>query len=180
VSEFEPQNRFGGGCELIDLRAARLKKARPKVMGRACRSSSSIAMMILSHVSAPSRSPRAHLGRQAQRLEDGILTVKHRAMCRGNVRSAVKRRQHWNMLTALLVLFNRSSLEGGRPMKFRATLRRAAVVIVVIALSGCGTLIGAGAGGYVGNQFGKGSGKGAATAGGVIGGAVLGHALTGD
>jgi len=43
-----------------------------------------------------------------------------------------------------------------------------------------GTLVGAGAGGYVGNQFGKGSGKTAATAAGVVGGGLLGHALTGN
>ena len=52
--------------------------------------------------------------------------------------------------------------------------------VVGLLASGCGTLVGAGAGGLAGNQFGKGSGKGAATAAGVIGGGVLGHAVTGD
>lgn len=47
--------------------------------------------------------------------------------------------------------------------------------VVALFLSGCGTLVGAGAGGLVGNQFGKGSGKDAATAAGVIGGGILGH-----
>jgi len=51
---------------------------------------------------------------------------------------------------------------------------------VALMLSACGTLLGAGAGGYAGNQFGHGSGKTAATAAGVIGGGALGHALTGD
>ena len=53
-------------------------------------------------------------------------------------------------------------------------------LLSLFALMGCGTLVGAGAGGLAGNQFGKGSGKTAATAAGVIGGGVLGHALTGD
>jgi uncharacterized protein YcfJ len=52
--------------------------------------------------------------------------------------------------------------------------------VVGLLASGCGTLVGAGAGGLAGNQFGKGSGKGAATAAGVVGGGVLGHAVTGD
>jgi uncharacterized protein YcfJ len=51
---------------------------------------------------------------------------------------------------------------------------------LVLMLSGCGTLVGAGAGGYAGNQFGKGSGKTAATAAGVVGGGLVGHAATGD
>jgi outer membrane lipoprotein SlyB len=55
-----------------------------------------------------------------------------------------------------------------------------ALVGLLVMLGGCGTLVGAGAGGYAGSQFGEGSGKAAATAGGVIGGAVIGHALTGD
>jgi outer membrane lipoprotein SlyB len=53
-------------------------------------------------------------------------------------------------------------------------------LVSVFALAGCGTLVGAGAGGLAGNQFGHGSGKTAATAAGVIGGGLLGHALTGD
>jgi outer membrane lipoprotein SlyB len=52
--------------------------------------------------------------------------------------------------------------------------------VVGLLASGCGTMVGAGAGGLAGNQFGKGTGKGAATAAGVIGGGVIGHALTGD
>ncbi len=55
----------------------------------------------------------------------------------------------------------------------------AIALIVAPLLSGCGTLVGAGAGGYAGNQFGTGNGKAAATAAGVIGGGLLGHALTG-
>lgn len=47
-----------------------------------------------------------------------------------------------------------------------------------VALTGCGTLLGAGAGGVAGNQFGKGKGKTAATAAGVVGGGILGHELT--
>ena len=56
----------------------------------------------------------------------------------------------------------------------------AVLSVVGMLLSGCGTLVGAGAGGYAGNQFGKGSGKDAATAAGVIGGGILGHAVTGN
>jgi len=52
-------------------------------------------------------------------------------------------------------------------------------LLSLFVLAGCGTLVGAGAGGYVGNQFGHGSGKTAATAAGVVGGGLLGHALTG-
>ena len=52
-------------------------------------------------------------------------------------------------------------------------------LLSLFVLAGCGTLVGAGAGGYVGNQFGHGSGKAAATAAGVVGGGLLGHALTG-
>ena len=52
--------------------------------------------------------------------------------------------------------------------------------VIGLLLSGCGTLVGAGAGGLAGNQFGKGSGKTAATAVGVIGGGILGHELTGN
>jgi outer membrane lipoprotein SlyB len=59
-------------------------------------------------------------------------------------------------------------------------MRIVAVLSVVLMLSGCGTLVGAGAGGYVGNQFGSGNGKTAATAAGVVGGGLLGHALTGN
>ena len=53
-------------------------------------------------------------------------------------------------------------------------------LLSLVVLAGCGTLVGAGAGGYVGNQFGHGSGKSAATAAGVVGGGLLGHALTGN
>jgi outer membrane lipoprotein SlyB len=49
--------------------------------------------------------------------------------------------------------------------------------VVALVLSGCGTLVGAGAGGLAGNQFGKGKGKDAATAAGVVGGGILGHEL---
>jgi uncharacterized protein YcfJ len=59
-------------------------------------------------------------------------------------------------------------------------MRFAAMVALVLMLSSCGTLVGAGAGGLAGNQFGHGSGKTAATAAGVVGGGLLGHALTGD
>lgn len=59
-------------------------------------------------------------------------------------------------------------------------MRILAMIGMLALLAGCGTLLGAGAGGYVGNQFGHGSGKGAATAAGVVGGGLLGHALTGD
>jgi outer membrane lipoprotein SlyB len=59
-------------------------------------------------------------------------------------------------------------------------MRFAAVIVAVLMLGGCGTLVGAGAGGYAGNQVGHGEGKTAATAAGVIGGGALGHALTGD
>jgi outer membrane lipoprotein SlyB len=55
-----------------------------------------------------------------------------------------------------------------------------AVLAVIFSLGGCGTMVGAGAGGLAGNQFGKGTGKTAATIGGVVGGGLLGHALTGD
>ena len=54
------------------------------------------------------------------------------------------------------------------------------LVCIVPTLNGCGTLLGAGAGGYAGHQVGKGKGKTAATAAGVIGGGVPGHALTGQ
>ena len=57
---------------------------------------------------------------------------------------------------------------------------RTASLLTLVALAGCGTLVGAGAGGLAGNQFGHGSGKAAATAAGVIGGGLLGHALTGN
>jgi uncharacterized protein YcfJ len=60
-------------------------------------------------------------------------------------------------------------------MKFLKTVS----LLSLVMLAGCGTLVGAGAGGYVGNQFGHGSGKTAATAAGVVGGGLLGHALTG-
>jgi outer membrane lipoprotein SlyB len=56
------------------------------------------------------------------------------------------------------------------------TMRLLAVTALVAMLTGCGTLVGAGAGGYAGNQVGHGTGKSAATAGG----GALGHALTGD
>jgi outer membrane lipoprotein SlyB len=59
-------------------------------------------------------------------------------------------------------------------------VRILAVLGLALTLAGCGTLVGAGAGGYVGNQFGKGNGKTAATAAGVVGGGLLGHALTGN
>ena len=58
-------------------------------------------------------------------------------------------------------------------------LLRTMSLFTLLVLGGCGTLVGAGAGGYVGNQFGHGSGKAAATVGGVIAGGALGHALTG-
>ncbi len=59
-------------------------------------------------------------------------------------------------------------------------MRILTVLSIVLMLGACGTLVGAGAGGYVGNQFGHGSGKTAATAAGVVGGGLLGHALTGN
>jgi len=61
-----------------------------------------------------------------------------------------------------------------------AVMRILAVLSVVLMLAGCGTLVGAGAGGYAGSQFGSGSGKAAATAAGVVGGGLLGHAVTGN
>lgn len=59
-------------------------------------------------------------------------------------------------------------------------IRISAGILIIAALAGCGTLVGAGAGGYAGSQFGKGSGNTAATVGGIVGGGMLGHALTGD
>ena len=59
-------------------------------------------------------------------------------------------------------------------------MRLLAMIGLVLMLAGCGTMVGAGAGGLAGNQFGHGSGKAATTAAGVIGGGLLGHALTGD
>ena len=56
-------------------------------------------------------------------------------------------------------------------------MRILSVVAMVLMLSGCGTLLGAGAGGLVGNQFGKGSGKTAATLGGIAAGGYLGSKL---
>jgi uncharacterized protein YcfJ len=50
-------------------------------------------------------------------------------------------------------------------MRFLKTLS----LLSLILLAGCGTLVGAGAGGLAGNQFGHGSGKAAATAAGVVG-----------
>jgi outer membrane lipoprotein SlyB len=58
-----------------------------------------------------------------------------------------------------------------------AKLRFLSVIGLVMLLSGCGTLVGAGAGGLVGNQFGKGSGKTAATLGGIAAGGYLGSKL---
>lgn len=55
-----------------------------------------------------------------------------------------------------------------------------ASVFLLLLLSGCGTLVGAGAGAYGGNQIGSGSGKTAATVGGAVAGGLLGHAVTGD
>lgn len=52
--------------------------------------------------------------------------------------------------------------------------------LVVSPLAGCGTLVGAGAGGLVGHQFGTGNGNTAATIGGAAVGAVVGHTVTGD
>ncbi|MDE1174701.1 MAG: glycine zipper 2TM domain-containing protein [Parvibaculaceae bacterium] len=54
------------------------------------------------------------------------------------------------------------------------------LMIAPLGLASCGTVVGAGAGGLVGNQFGKGNGKTAATIGGAVVGGVLGHAVTGD
>ena len=48
-------------------------------------------------------------------------------------------------------------------MKFLKTLS----LLSLVVLAGCGTLVGAGAGGLAGNQFGHGSGKTAATAAGA-------------
>ena len=59
-------------------------------------------------------------------------------------------------------------------------MRVLAIFGLLLVLGGCGTLVGAAAGGAVGNQFGHGSGKDAATAAGVVGGGLLCHALTGD
>lgn len=53
-------------------------------------------------------------------------------------------------------------------------------VALMAMLGACGTLVGAGAGAYGGNQLGHGSGKAAATAGGAVAGGLLGHALTGQ
>ncbi len=54
------------------------------------------------------------------------------------------------------------------------------LVAVPLALSACGTAVGAAGGGLAGNQFGHGSGKTAATVGGVAAGGLIGHAVTGD
>jgi uncharacterized protein YcfJ len=56
-------------------------------------------------------------------------------------------------------------------------MRILTVLALTVMLSGCGTLLGAGAGGLVGNQFGKGSGKTAATLGGIAAGGYLGSKL---
>ncbi len=56
----------------------------------------------------------------------------------------------------------------------------ALLVVAPLALSACGTAVGAAGGGLVGNQFGHGSGKTAATVGGVVAGGLVGHAVTGD
>lgn len=45
-------------------------------------------------------------------------------------------------------------------------------------LAACGTVVGAGAGAYAGNQLGHGSAG--ATAAGAVGGGLLGHVVTGD
>lgn len=58
-------------------------------------------------------------------------------------------------------------------------MRILAVCGMVLFLGACGTLVGAGAGAYAGNQFGHGSGKTAATIGGAAIGGLIGHALTG-
>ena len=55
-------------------------------------------------------------------------------------------------------------------------MRLLSVLCVVVALGGCGSLLGE----YAGSQIGKGKGKTAAeTAASAIGGGVLGHALSG-
>ena len=52
------------------------------------------------------------------------------------------------------------------------------IVLVPLALAGCGTAVGAGAGGAAGNVLTDGSTTG--TVIGAIGGGVLGHVITGD
>jgi len=59
-------------------------------------------------------------------------------------------------------------------------MRIIAALAIMLALVACGTLVGAGARAYAGNQFGKGSGKAAATVGGAVADGVLGHAVTGN
>ncbi len=68
-------------------------------------------------------------------------------------------------------------------------MRKSALILVLVLatglLSGCGaankegtgTLVGAVAGGVIGNQFGKGSGKVAATALGAVAGGILGNEI---
>jgi len=52
------------------------------------------------------------------------------------------------------------------------------IVLLPLALVGCGTAVGAGAGGYAGNRLTHGSAVG--TVGGAVAGGVLGHVLTGE
>jgi len=52
------------------------------------------------------------------------------------------------------------------------------IVLLPLALAGCGTAVGAGAGAYAGNRLTPGSAVG--TVAGAIGGGLLGHAVTGD
>ena len=56
----------------------------------------------------------------------------------------------------------------------------AALAASQMALSACGTLVGAGVGGLAGSTIGSGTGRTAATIGGAAAGAVVGHAVTGD
>ncbi|MEI8395813.1 MAG: glycine zipper 2TM domain-containing protein [Rhodospirillaceae bacterium] len=52
------------------------------------------------------------------------------------------------------------------------------LALLSLSLAGCGTMVGAGAGGYAGNKLTHGSTIG--TVGGAVGGGVLGHVLTGN
>ena len=62
-----------------------------------------------------------------------------------------------------------------------ATLTLIATLLVMpFALSGCGTLVGAGVGGVAGSMIGSGTGKTLATIGGAAAGAVIGHKVTGE
>jgi osmotically inducible lipoprotein OsmB len=69
-----------------------------------------------------------------------------------------------------------------QPIDHRSEARHLGItgllLLVSLALAGCGTAVGAGAGGYLGNRLTHGSAAG--TVGGVVAGGLLGHVLTGN